>query len=228
MERLDKFLGNATGISRRELKDILKKGRAAVNGAVARDGGIKVSETDIITLDGSKINVKKSMVILLHKPAGVVTSTQDPRDKTVMEVLPKELRHLMPVGRLDKDTEGLLLFTDDGQLAHHLISPNHQISKVYYAKHEGQALEADVAAFEEGIVLGNGDVCLPAKLEPLGPGESRITICQGMYHQVRRMMASRNMTVLYLRREQEGGLDLGDLAVGQWRELTEAEVNGLR
>ena len=146
-----------------------------------------------------------------------------------MELLPKEYacQDLKPVGRLDKATEGLLLFTNDGDLLHRLISPKKEVPKVYYAKHEGTAGEEDVAAFAAGIELRDGTLCLPAKLEPLGPGESLVTVCEGKYHQVRRMMASRHMTVLYLERRSEGSLVLGDLPRGAVRELTAEELEKL-
>jgi 16S rRNA pseudouridine516 synthase len=137
------------------------------------------------------------------------------------------LQNLKPVGRLDKETEGLLLFTDDGELLHRLISPKKEVPKVYYARHEGTATEQDVVAFAAGLILRDGTVCLPAVLEPLGEGESLITVCEGKYHQVRRMMASRNMTVLYLERRKEGNLTLGDLPRGTVRELSEAEIHSL-
>jgi len=166
-------------------------------------------------------------VLMLNKPAGFVTATEDARERTVMELLPKRYRDLKPVGRLDKATEGLLLFTDDGELLHRLISPKKEVPKLYYARHEGTATEADVQAFREGLTLADGTVCLPAKLEPLGEEESLITVCEGKYHQVRRMMASRGMHVDYLERRQEGGLALGDLPRGQVRELSEEEVAAL-
>ena len=146
-----------------------------------------------------------------------------------MELLPPELlkQDVKPVGRLDKETEGLLLFTNDGDLLHRLISPKKEVPKIYYARHEGQATQEDVQAFADGLTLRDGTVCLSAKLEPLGAGESRITVCEGKYHQVRRMMASRGMTVLYLKREQEGCLTLGQLPLGQVRELTTQELEAL-
>ena len=131
------------------------------------------------------------------------------------------------MGRLDKATEGLLLFTNDGDLLHRLISPKKEVPKIYYARHLGEADEADVAAFRAGLTLRDGTECLPATLEPLGPGESRITVCEGKYHQVRRMMASREMTVEYLERVAEGNLTLGDLPRGSVRELTEEEIAAL-
>ena len=166
---------------------------------------------------------------MLNKPAGFVTATEDPVERTVMELLPPEYRHLdvKPVGRLDKATEGLLLFTNDGDLLHRLISPKKEVPKVYYARHEGTAGEDDVLAFAEGLTLRDGTVCLPAKLEPIGSGESLVTVCEGKYHQVRRMMASRSMTVLYLERREEGPLTLGDLSRGAVRELTEEEISVL-
>ena len=156
-----------------------------------------------------------------------MTATEDDLSPTVMELLPQEYRHLKPVGRLDKQTEGLLLFTDDGDLLHRLISPKKEVPKVYYAEHEGQAGEEDVKAFADGLSLRDGTVCQSAVLEPMGTGKSRITVCEGKYHQVRRMMASRGMHVLYLERQQEAGLVLGDLPRGQVRELTVEEVEKL-
>jgi len=129
------------------------------------------------------------------------------------------------VGRLDKSTEGLLLFTNDGDLLHRLISPKKEVPKVYYARHEGCAGEADIRAFADGLTLRDETKCLPAVLEPIGPGESLVTVCEGKYHQVRRMMASRGMTVTYLERRKEGLLDLGDLPRGQIRRLTETELS---
>ena len=182
-----------------------------------------------IALDGELVGGRRRMVVMLNKPAGYVTATEDPRDKTVMELLPAEYRSqdLKPVGRLDKATEGLLLFTNDGDLLHRLISPKKEVPKIYYARHEGTAGAEDVEAFRLGLTLRDGTQCLSAKLEPLGPGESLITVCEGKYHQVRRMMASRNMTVLYLERREEGCLGLGDLPRGQVRELTVEEIAGL-
>jgi 16S rRNA pseudouridine516 synthase len=169
------------------------------------------------------------VVAILHKPAGYVTATFDPVEKTVMELLPPELLHqdVKPVGRLDKETEGLLLFTNDGDLLHRLISPGREVPKVYHARHEGTATREDVNAFAEGITLKDGTLCRSAVLEPLGEGESRITVCEGKYHQVRRMMASRGMHVTYLKRCAEADLTLGDLPLGSVRELTEQEIKDL-
>ena len=230
MDRLDKFLCDSGVGTRSQVKVILKAGRVTVDGRVERDNSRKIDPAvQVITLDGEVLGGKRRMVLMLNKPAGFVTATEDATEHTVMELLPPQYRHfdLKPVGRLDKATEGLLLFTNDGDLLHRLISPKKEVPKVYYARHEGTAEAEDVAAFESGLTLRDGTVCLSAKLEPMGVGESLITVCEGKYHQVRRMMASRNMTVLYLERRQEGPLILGDLPRGQTRELTESEIMAL-
>ena len=225
MERLDKYLCQCAVGSRSQVKAILKAGRVTVDGRTTADGSIKFDPGKcVVCLDGQPLGVRGRLVVMLNKPAGYVTATVDPEFPTVMELLPAEYQHLKPVGRLDKQTEGLLLFTDDGDLLHRLISPKKEVPKGYYAEHEGTADQADVAAFEAGLTLRDGTVCLPAILEPLGQGRSKITLREGKYHQVRRMMASRQMTVLYLQRQSEGGLKLGDLALGQVRELTPDEI----
>ena len=228
MERLDKFLCDSGAGTRSQVKVLLKQGRVTVDGKVEKDNSRKVDPaTQTICLDGEVLGGKRRVVLMLNKPAGFVTATEDKVERTVMELLPSEYKHLdlKPVGRLDKATEGLLLFTNDGDLLHRLISPKKEVPKIYYAQHEGTAGEEDVAAFAAGLTLRDETVCLPAKLEPLGPGESLITVCEGKYHQVRRMMASRDMTVTYLERRQEAELTLGDLPRGQVRELTEEEIS---
>lgn len=230
MERLDKYLCDCGVGTRSEVKAYLKSGRVTVNGIGERDGSRKLDTAAAeILFDGVPVCKAGRLVVMLNKPAGFVTATEDAKDRTVMELLPEELKKydLKPVGRLDKQTEGLLLFTNDGALLHRLISPKKEIPKVYFARHEGTATEADVRAFSEGLTLGDGTVCLPARLEPLGEGCSRITVCEGKYHQVRRMMASRGMHVLYLERQEEGGLTLGALSRGQVRKLTEEEIRVL-
>ena len=230
MDRLDKFLCDSGVGTRSQVKVILKAGRVTVDGKVERDNSRKIDpNVNVITLDGEVLGGMRRMVLMLNKPAGFVTATEDATERTVMELLPAQYKHfdLKPVGRLDKATEGLLLFTNDGDLLHRLISPKKEVPKVYYARHEGEAGAEDVEAFASGLTLRDGMVCLPAKLEPLGPGESLITVCEGKYHQVRRMMASRGMTVLYLERRQEGPLDLGDLSRGQVRELQDGEIAAL-
>ena len=230
MERLDKFLCDSGAGTRSQVKLILKAGRVTVDGTVERDNSRKIDPAkQTICLDGEVLGGKRRIVVMLNKPAGFVTATEDKNDRTVMELLPPEIRaqDVKPVGRLDKATEGLLLFTNDGDLLHRLISPKKEVPKLYYARHEGAATAEDVAAFAAGLTLGDGTVCLPAKLEPMGAGESLVTVCEGKYHQVRRMMASRGMPVIYLERRQEGALTLGDLPRGKVRELTEQEIRSL-
>ena len=227
MERLDKFLCDSGVGTRSQVKQILKTGRVTVDGKGEKDGSRKIDPAkQTVCLDGENLGGMRRTVLMLHKPEGFVTATEDKNDRTVMELIPEAYRHLdlKPVGRLDKATEGLLLFTNDGDLLHKLISPKKEVPKVYYARHEGQADQVDVDAFAEGLTLRDGLKCLSAKLEPLGPGESRITVCEGKYHQVRRMMASRGMTVTYLQRQAEGSLTLAGLPLGQVRELTAEEL----
>lgn len=227
MERLDKFLCDCGVGTRSQVKQILKAGRVTVDGTPERDNGRKVDpQKNQICLDGEILNPVGTVVIMLNKPAGFVTATEDRRERTVMELLPEEMKHLdlKPVGRLDKATEGLLLFTNDGDLLHRLISPKKEVPKVYYACHEGLAGQDAVDAFASGLTLGDGTKCLPAKLEPIGEGESLVTVCEGKYHQVRRMMAACGMPLSYLERRAEGPLVLGDLPRGAVRALTEEEI----
>ena len=230
MERLDKFLCDCGAGTRSQVKLILKAGRVTVDGVVQRDNSCKIDpQKQTVLLDGAPLRAVGQVVVMLNKPAGYVTATEDRQEQTVMELLPAEYKFLdlKPVGRLDKQTEGLLLFTNDGDLLHRLISPKKEVPKVYYARHEGDVTSEDVKAFAQGLTLRDGTVCLPAVLERIGAGESRITVCEGKYHQVRRMMASRNMTVLYLERRQEGTLTLGDLPRGKVRPLTPEEIREL-
>ena len=225
MQRLDKLLSEAGIASRRELKAILRAGRVTVNGAVVTRGEEKFDEnTARITLDGVPVELRRTVLLMLHKPAGFVTSTDEPGSRTVMELLPERWRRLgaLPVGRLDKDTEGLLLFTNDGQLAHKLISPRSDVWKVYYAEHDGTAQAADVEAFSQGLTLADGTRCLPARLRPIADGKCYVDVQEGKYHQVRRMLASRGLPVTYLKRVQFGTLELGDLPRGEVREIDPA------
>lgn len=222
MQRLDKLLSEAGVASRKDLKTMIRAGRITVDGQVVKSPEYKVDEQEAeVCVDGKPVGKQRAILLMLHKPAGYVTSTDDPRDRTVMELIPQEYRYLdpKPVGRLDKETEGLLLFTNDGQLAHRILAPKQQVWKRYYAEHEGEAGAEDVKAFEQGILLKDGDHCLPAKLFPQGPGKSVVEVCEGKYHQVRRMLASRGMPVTYLKRISEGSLELGDLPLGQVREV---------
>ena len=227
MERLDKFLSQCGIGTRSQLKPMLKAGQITVNGVVTRDGAVKIDPAaSEIAFNGQILTGRRRVVIMLNKPEGYVTATEDAKEQTVMALLPREyaVQDVKPVGRLDKATEGLLLFTNDGELLHRLISPKNEVPKIYYARHTGQATAEDVSAFRQGLTLKDGTQCLSATLEPLGPGESRITVCEGKYHQVRRMMASRGMEVTYLERQQEGFLTLGGLDRGSVRELTQEEI----
>lgn len=227
MDRLDKFLCDSGAGTRSQVKAILKAGRVTVDGKPERDGSRKIEPgVHVITLDGEILGGRRLVVGMLNKPAGYLTATEDGNAPTVMELLPPELKHLdlKPVGRLDKATEGLLLFTNDGDLLHRLISPKKEVPKVYYARHEGKADGEDIKAFASGLSLRDGTLCRPAVLEPLGEGESLITVCEGKYHQVRRMMAARGMPVTYLERRGEGEIRLGNLPRGGFRELGEEEI----
>ena len=227
MERLDKFLADRGVGTRSQVKLLVKSGAVTVDGKVERDSSRKVDPAkEQICLNGESLAADSRLVVMLNKPAGFVTATEDKTEKTVMQLLPPEFqnRDLKPVGRLDKATEGLLLFTNDGDLLHRIISPKKEVPKIYYARHEGTATLEDVQAFAQGLTLRDGTECRSARLEPLGPGESLVTVCEGKYHQVRRMMASRGMTVTYLERRAEGPLTLGDLPRGKTRQLSEEEV----
>ncbi|MEE0416372.1 MAG: 16S rRNA pseudouridine(516) synthase, partial [Oscillospiraceae bacterium] len=179
--------------------------------------------------DGHPIAYQEYHYLMLHKPAGCVTATEDRRDKTVMDYLPDNLRRgLSPVGRLDKDTEGLLLLTNDGLLAHRLLAPRSHVDKVYYARVEGALEPADAAAFAAGMTLGDGLECLPAGLEILSPGECLVTLREGKFHQVKRMLAARGKPVTYLKRLSMGPLRLDpELAPGAFRMLTAEEKKAL-
>lgn len=223
-QRIDKILAASGMLTRSQARQALRQGRVQLDGVVVKDGACKLDpDCSTVLLDGQAVSTGK-VVLMLNKPAGYVTSTDDPRDQTVMELIPPVYRRrVTPVGRLDKQTEGLLLLTDDGDLAHWLLSPKNRVPKVYYAEHVGTAGEQDVEAFAQGLTLADGTRCLPARLEPLGPGKSLITVCEGKYHQVRRMMAARSMQVQYLERRAEGALTLGDLPRGECRLLSHAQ-----
>ena len=227
-KRLDKILADMGIASRSELKQIIKSGRVTVNGTVVTSPETKV-DTDgcEIALDGEALGYRQFRYYIMDKPAGVVTATDDRKQKTVLDLVSPEMRRmgLFPVGRLDKDTSGLLLLTNDGDFAHRVISPKAEVEKVYYAKVDGIPDESDVDAFAEGITLRDGLECLPARLTLLGGRECLVTVMEGKYHQVKRMLASRGKPVLELRRLSIGGLSLdGSLKEGEYRELDEADL----
>ena len=232
MERLDKVLAGTGRWSRREVKLLVRRGQVRVNGMATSSAEEKVDpETAVILVAGEPVRLQKFTYVMLHKPAGVLSATEDRRQETVLELLPQELRRrgLSPVGRLDKDTEGLLLLTDDGELAHRLLSPKNHVDKRYYARVDGPLGPADAAAFAAGMTLADGLECLPAGLELLGPGECIVTLREGKFHQVKRMLAARGKPVLYLKRLAMGPLQLeAELMPGQCRLLTDQELMALR
>ncbi len=236
MERLDKVLSNLGYGSRKEIKQAIKKGLIEVNGELVKDNGMQVDpETDKIVVNGEEIFYRKYIYLMMNKPDGVVSATVDNRDETVIDLL--EVEHQVfnpfPVGRLDKDTVGLLLLTNDGELNHRLISPKWKVDKVYYAKIDKKVTEDDVKKFKNGITLDDGYVCKEAKLEILEATEEgsevMITIQEGKYHQVKRMFEAVGKNVVYLQRVEFGTLKLDeDLEEGEYRELTEEEINILK
>ena len=225
MERLDKIISEAGLCSRRDCERLARRGLITVDGLVVKNASEKVSDTAIIEIDGEPVVRHREVVCILNKPAGFVTSTEDDLNRTVMELLPQELlrQKVVPAGRLDKDTEGLLVFTNNGELLHKLISPKYEVPKVYYVEHEGDVTDSIIRRASDGVVLKDGTVCKSAVIERLGEGKSTICIREGMYHQVKRMYAALGLHVNYLRRIQIGGVKLGDLEVSKVRELTEEE-----
>lgn len=230
MERLDKLLAATGKWSRKEAKALIKSGRVRVEEQLPKGPEDKVEEGTLVTVDGKPIFTEKYVYLMLHKPAGVISATQDAKEKTVLDLLPKDLRRkdLFPVGRLDKDTEGLLLLTNDGSLAHALLAPGRHVDKVYYTKVDGVLNEKDIVAFQQGITLGDGTECLPAGLDLISEQEALVTLREGKYHQVKRMLASRGKAVVYLKRLGMGTLKLDPaLPAGAWRSLTPEELAGL-
>ena len=232
-ERLDKLLSSTGRWSRKEIRELVRQGRVLADGRPAARPEEKLDpEAAVIQVDGERVDCAPFVYIMLHKPAGLLSATQDRRQKTVLDLLPGHLRRrgLFPVGRLDKDTTGLLLITDDGALAHELLSPRKHVDKVYLARVEGRVDASDAAALAEGMTLGDGTQCLPAGLEPLEDGSCcLVTLREGKYHQVKRMLAARGKPVLELKRLSMGNLVLDEgLKPGEWRFLTEKEQDGLK
>ena len=231
MERLDKALSGTGRWSRREVKDLVRQGRVRIDGVTARTAEEKLDpDAAAISVDGQPVETERFTYVMLHKPAGVLSATEDSRQSTVLDLLPPELRKrdLSPVGRLDKDTEGLLLLTNHGELTHRLLSPRYHVDKVYYARVEGVLTAADTAAFAGGMVLADGLECLPAGLELLSPQEALVTLREGKFHQVKRMLAACGKPVTYLKRLSMGPLRLDEaLAPGAFRPLTDGEIHTL-
>lgn len=236
MERLDKVLSNLGYGSRKEIKQAIRKGLIEVNGELVKDNGMQVDpESDRIIVNGEEIFYRKFIYLMMNKPDGVVSATVDNRDETVIDLL--EVEHQVfnpfPVGRLDKDTVGLLFLTNDGELNHRLISPKWKVDKVYYAKIDKKVTEDDVNKFKKGIILDDGYLCKEAKLEIINAtdegSEVEVTIQEGKFHQVKRMFEAVGKEVVYLKRIEFGTLKLDeDLEEGEYRELTDEELAVLK
>lgn len=231
MERLDKLLAGTGKWSRREVKALVRQGLVRVDGRLAASAEDKLDPAAaVVTVAGETISLCRFTYVMLHKPAGVLTATEDRKQPTVLDLLPPELRRigLAPVGRLDKDTEGLLLLTNDGELAHRLLSPKYPVDKRYLARVDGELSAADAEAFARGMTLGDGLECLPAGLEVLPDRVCIVTLREGKFHQVKRMLAARGAPVLYLKRLSMGPLTLDDsLAAGAYRLLRAEEILAL-
>lgn len=234
-QRLDKIIASTGKWSRREVKTLVRQGRVLVNGFPARSADEKADpETAEIAVNGEVLSYRRFTWLMLNKPAGYLSATEDGKGATVLDLLPEDLRRqgLFPVGRLDKDTEGLLLLTNEGGLAHELLSPKYHVEKEYYARVAGRLTEEDCRAFAAGMTLDDGLSCRPAGLEILTAGkesEARVTLREGKFHQVKRMLACRGKPVLYLERVRMGNLPLDrSLSRGEFRFLTEEELENLR
>lgn len=228
MKRLDKILSDAGVAGRKELKEMIRAGRVRVDGAAVKKADEKFDENVVrIEVDGENVSTQKFVYYMLHKPAGFVTATEDGEHQTVLDFFPEEVRRrdVFPVGRLDKDTTGLLIITNDGDYAHRIISPKTHVNKRYMAHTDGIADDGDVRAFADGIVLRDGTVCQSAKLEVTGTEICYVTLTEGKYHQVKRMLASRGKPVQKLHRCSIGLLELDPtLSEGCFRPMTPKEV----
>ena len=233
--RLDQYLTLAGEGSRSQVKQFLKKGLVQVDGITEKQAKRKVLGNEQITLNGKPVYYEEHCYLMLHKPAGVVTATEDKKEKTVMDLITlQQKKDLFPVGRLDKDTEGLLLVTNDGELAHRLLSPKKHVDKCYFAKVQGNVTKDDAEKFAEGVNIGTEDepeITMPGKLDIIKSddlSEIRLTIQEGKFHQVKRMFQAVEKEVVYLKRERMGSLILDDnLAEGEYRMLTEEELKNL-
>ena len=230
--RLDKILADTGLYSRKEARDLIRAGRVRADGVPVSGPETRLDpDAAALTVDGAPLPVSRFHYFMLHKPDGVLSATEDRRQPTVLDLLgPAERRMgLFPVGRLDKDTTGLLLLTDDGPLGHRLLSPKYHVPKVYLARIAGRVGEADIAAFAAGMTLEDGTQCRSAVLEDLGEGLARVTLREGKYHQVKRMLAARGKPVASLHRERFGPLALdGALRPGCYRALTLEELQALK
>ena len=228
--RLDKYLSEMGAGTRSELKKAVRAGRVTVNGVKARDASMHVEEGDEIFMDGERVAYEQFVYYLMNKPAGVISATEDTRDRTVLDLLEGQQRKgLFPVGRLDRDTEGLLLITNNGELAHRLLSPKKHVDKVYFARLDAPVGETERRLFAEGLRVDETFTAMPAGLEILDPGnEVKVTIREGKFHQIKRMFEAVGREVLYLKRLSMGPLALdGSLPPGAYRRLTEEEESAI-
>lgn len=232
--RLDKYLADMGVGTRSEVKNLIRKGAVTINGMICKKAEEKVTVDDKVLLNGVLVSYVTQEYYMLHKPAGVLSATSDKYAKTVIDLIDSRKRKdLFPVGRLDKDTEGLLLITNDGELAHRLLSPKKHVGKVYFVRLDGRMTEEKKEHLETGVELEDGVVTLPASLRILSADEEssevEITICEGKFHQVKRMFQAVGLTVTYLKRLSMGGLVLDkELKKGEYRPLTEEELLMLR
>ena len=226
MERLDKIISNRTGISRKDVKSAISSGRVTVSGAVVRSSDFKVGENEEIVLDGKKISGNANVYLVLNKPKGYVSATEDPEQKTVIELVPPELfrNGIFPAGRLDKDTTGLMIITDDGDFAHRILAPRKHVPKKYAVTIDLPVTEKMKEGFENGIELSDG-ICKSAKLFKTGEYNCEVTLSEGRYHQIKRMFGCFGAKVTELHRLSMGGFSLPeDLLPGECRELSEKEL----
>lgn len=231
MIRLDKYLADLNIGSRSQVKEYIKKGQITVNQQVIKDCNQKINEvTDVVAYLGKRLVYEKYRYYMLHKPQGVITATKDKVEKTVIDLLSGiNTKDLSPVGRLDKDTEGLLLITNDGELAHALLSPKKHVDKTYRVKCKEAVSEKQTSILEQGVDIGDEKPCLPAKIERMSEREILLTIQEGRFHQVKRMLQAVDNEVIYLKRESFGSLKLDEtLKLGEFRTLTEDEIRQLR
>lgn len=227
--RLDKYLSSYAGMTRKEARQAVRQGVVQVDGVVVKSESEHVETDQQILLNGSEIQAEEFVYYMMNKPAGVITATKDTRDKTVLDLMPEIKREIFPMGRLDKDTEGLLILTDDGALAHRLLSPAHHVDKVYEVDYEGELPKTAVEDFARGLDIGERRITKTARLELVAPGRARLTISEGKFHQVKRMFAVEGAHVTGLRRTVFAGVHLDEsLTSGAYRKLTEAEVEQLR
>lgn len=229
LERLDKFIANQKGISRSQVRILIKKGQISVNERAETDFDKKIDpDADRIKINGEDVRYRKNMYIMLNKPQGVVCSTRDGLSPTVLSLVPKELQRkgLFPAGRLDKDTEGFVLITDDGELSHRMLSPKSHVPKRYYCELAEEVNDQYAKAFKSGMTLSDGEKCLPAEFfETENPKKAYVVLHEGMFHQVKRMFETLGNRVVYLKRVRMGGLDLDEkLALGECREIMHKEV----